>query len=90
VDALGEQHRLFEPPLDVAAQFFDEPPDCRRVGVDRLAEQLEIDGECDEVLVYAIVQIAFDPAAVGIGGEYEPLPRCPQLLDLDAQSIKLA
>ena len=89
VDALREQHRLVEPSLDVATHLFEEPPGRREIGVHRLSEELQIDRERDEELVYAVVKITLDAAAVGIRGDDEPFPRLAQRLDLDAQSIEL-
>ena len=90
IDALREQHRLVEPPLDVANHLLDEPPGRLGIRGRRLSEELEIDGERDEQLMDAIVKIALDAAAVGIRGDDQPFPRCAQRLDLDAQSIELA
>ena len=42
-----------------------------------------------KVLMHTAVQITLDRAAVGIGGQDEPLSCCAQLLDLDPQSIEL-
>ena len=36
------------------------------------------------------MQSALDAAAFGVGGQGEPHPRCPQLLDLAAQSLDLS
>jgi len=36
------------------------------------------------------VQGALDAAALGIGGDGEPLTRCTQLRDLEAQRIELS
>jgi hypothetical protein len=41
------------------------------------------------VLLRALVQITFDPAAVGIGSENEPRPGRAQLGDLGAQVFEL-
>ena len=40
------------------------------------------------MLLHAVVQVALDAAAVGIGGQDEPLPGCAQLFDLDAQPVE--
>ena len=90
IDALRKPHRLVEPPLDVATHLFEDSPGRRGIGVHRLSEELEIDRERDEQLMYAIVKVALDAAAVGIRGDDEPFPRCAQRLDLDPQSIELA
>ena len=74
VDALREQHRLVEPSLDVAPHVVEESPGRRQVEVQGLFEELQIDRECDEKLVYAVVQVTLDAAAVGIRGGDEPCP----------------
>ena len=40
------------------------------------------------MLLHAVVELPLDPAAVGIGGQDEPLPRRAQLLDLEAQPVE--
>ena len=40
----------------------------RRVGVEQLAGQPELDGHRDEVLLGAVVEVALDPAAALVGG----------------------
>ena len=40
------------------------------------------------MLLHALVQVALDPAAVGIGGQDEPLPGRAQLRDLEAQPVE--
>ena len=43
------------------------------IGVRQPARKLEVDGKRDQVLLRTVVEIALDPATVGIGGEDEPL-----------------
>jgi hypothetical protein len=40
------------------------------------------------VLLHALVQVTLDSAAVGIGGQDEPLPGSAQLRDLEAQPVE--
>ena len=61
------------------------PPQDRRPPT---ARELQVDGERDQVLLHAVVEVALDAAAVGIGGQDEPLPGRAQLLDLEAQPVE--
>ena len=54
-----------------------------------MSGKLQVDRECDQVLLYAVVELTLDLASVGIRGDNEPLERCAQLLDLDAQLLEL-
>jgi hypothetical protein len=49
---------------------------------------LEVDRERHELLLHARVQVALDPAPVGIGGQDQPFSRRAQLLDLQAEPIE--
>ena len=40
------------------------------------------------MLLHAVVQVALDLAALGVGGQDEPLPRRAQLRDLEAQPVE--
>jgi hypothetical protein len=40
------------------------------------------------VLLRAVVEVALDPAAFGIGGRDEPRARRPELADLEAQPVE--
>src|SRR5581483_2583366 len=68
----------------------EQPPQGLRIGVGELPRQLEIDRERDEVLRGAVVEIALDPAALGVRGGDDPRPRRPQLLDREAQLLQCA
>jgi hypothetical protein len=47
-----------------------------------------VDGEPDEVLLYALVEITFDGAALGVGGLDEPLAGRLQLGELEAKPVE--
>ena len=60
---------------------------CGGIAVDQAAGLLQLDREPDQVLLRAVVELALDPAAVGIGGQYEPGPRRAQLIGLAAKLL---
>jgi len=68
----------------------EDSPGRRGIGVHCLSEELEIDRKRDEQLMYAIVKVTLDAAAVGVSGDNEPFPRLAQRLDLDPKSLELA
>lgn len=69
--------------------LFEERLRGRRILVHQLAGKLQVDRECDEVLLRPLVQVKLDPAAVGIGSKNEPRPGRAQLGDLGAQPLEL-
>jgi hypothetical protein len=74
VDGLRELGTLVERSLHVAFQIAKERRDCCRIGARRLDGELEVDREPDQVLLDALVQLAFDPAVVGIGCQDQTFP----------------
>ena len=58
--------------------------------VDELPSLLQLDRERDEALLRAVMELALDPAAIGCGGQHQPLPRRTQLLDLRILQPRLA
>ena len=84
VDPLREARRLVEGVLHVAADLLEERLCGGGIGVERGLRELEPHGERHQVLLHAAVQLALDPAAVGIGGADEPCPRRAQLGELRA------
>ena len=66
VDAAGEVAQLDERLLGLAVRLRDEPLGVHRVlGGPRAAERHR---ECDEPLLRAVVEVALDPAPLGVGG----------------------
>ena len=59
-----------------------------RVG--ELACQLEVDGEGDQTLLSAVMQVALDPPAEGVGGPNHARSRRAELLDLKTQLLERA
>ena len=88
VDPVRELRRLVQRLLHVAPHLVEERLRRGGIGVRQLARELQVDRERDQVLLRAVVEVALDPAAVGIGGQDEPLPGRAQLLDLEAQPVE--
>jgi hypothetical protein len=44
------------------------------------ARESESDADRDEALLYAVVEVAFDPAPFGVAGDDDPRPRLPKLM----------
>ena len=59
-------------------------PDQVRV-VGRFGQQAELDGQRDQLLLGAVVQVPLDPAAFGVLGPGQPAPGREQLLDRGPQ-----
>jgi hypothetical protein len=86
---LGQPCRVVQRLLQVALHFFEERLGGRRIRVHQWAGELQLDGERDEVLLRALVEVTLDPPAVGIGSKNEPRPGRAQLGNLGAQPLKL-
>ena len=71
MDSLRELSRLLERLLHVAPHLFEQRLGSCRVGLRQPDRELEVDRERDQVLLHAVVQLAFDPAPVGVGREDE-------------------
>ena len=72
MNSLRELSRLLEGLLHVSPHLFEERPGPCRVGLGQPDRELEVDRERDQVLLHPVVQLAFDPAPVGVGREDEP------------------
>ena len=59
-DPLRKPSRLVQRALNVAPHLFQEHLRRQRIGVRQLVRVLKVDGERDEVLLHALVQIMFD------------------------------
>ena len=67
--------RLVEGLLHVQLQLLQEPFRRRWVGGSQPDGELHVDGQCDQVLLDAIVQLVLDGTAVVLGREDEALSR---------------
>jgi hypothetical protein len=72
MNSLRKLSRLLEGLLHVFPHLFEECLGSCRVGLGQPDRELEVDRKRDQVLLHAVVQLAFDPAPVGVGREDEP------------------
>ena len=59
-----------------------------RVVGDDVAGQAEVDGQGDQVLLGAVVEVALDPAPLGVAAGDDPGPRLAQVVGLLAQLVE--
>lgn len=88
MDLLCELHRLVERLLHVASQLVEKLLGGGRITVHQSAGELQVDGQGDEVLVHAIVEVALDRATIVVSGLDETLPGSAQVRDLAAQALE--
>ena len=79
MDALGEPSRLLQRLLHVGPISSRSAFACG-IGIRRPFDELKVDRERDQVLLHAVVQLAFNPPPVGVGRQHEPLPRRAELV----------
>ncbi len=58
--------------LHVAANLVEELLGRGRIDIDEPASELQVDGHAHQLLLRTVVQLAFEVAAVGIGGPGDP------------------
>ncbi len=85
MDPVCQPARLFERLLHVPTQVTEARPCGLGIDAEHLAEELELDGERDELLLDAAMQLALECAKIGVRGEHEPFARRAQPRDLRAQ-----
>src|SRR5437868_3394099 len=83
VNALRQLSHTFQRLAHVVPDPLEQFLRLAGVGVGELAGQLEVDGERNEVLLNAVVQIALDPAALGVRRCDHARSRGAKLLDLN-------
>ena len=79
MDAARQLPQLLERARQLVAGRGDEQLGGGRVGVDPAPRQPQLQGERDEPLLRAVVQVALDPAALGVPGRHQALARGAQL-----------
>ena len=89
VDAVGEVAQLLDRRPGRARPAARASP-CRAAGVvgDDVLGQAQVHGQRHQVLLGAVVQVALDPAALGVAGRDDAGPRFAQLVGLLAQLIQ--
>jgi hypothetical protein len=81
VDAAGQVAQVFQRSGGVCFELAEDRPGLGRICGDGGLGQLEFDGQGDQVLLGAVVDIAFQPAPRLVLRGDQPLPRGPQVLD---------
>ena len=85
MDAGGEVAQLADRRLRVGERAVDQLAGAGRVGVEALARELQLDHQRHEPLLRAVVEVAAEPAALGVARVDEPRPRRAQRLQPRAQ-----
>src|SRR6185437_11713900 len=73
VDTAGQRAQVLQRRAELRLEVRDGRPDLVRV-TGQLGEQAELDGQRDELLLGAVVQVPLDPAAFGVLGPDQPAP----------------
>ena len=88
MDAARQLAQLLDGELGLLARLRDELRGRVRIAVDPRLGEPERDGHGDEPLLRAVVQIALDPAPLGVGGGDDPLARGAQIVHPVAQHAR--
>ena len=88
VDAVGQLAQLLDGQLHVVGQLAEHLAGPVRVFGHDVAGQAQVDGQRHQVLLGAVVQVAFDPAAFGVPAGDDAGPRFAQLVRLLAQRVQ--
>jgi hypothetical protein len=75
VDAVREVPQLLGGLPDVAAEFREQDPGLAGVVLGQFAGQAHLDRQGGEPLLGAVVEVALDPAPLGVGHGHDPGPR---------------
>ena len=86
VDAVGELAKLVDGPLQLGGGLV-EAANSVRVGLwaQLRAQQPQPEQQADESLLCPVVEVALEPATLGVAGLDDPRPRSPQSLLLRPQ-----
>ena len=79
-DAVGQRTQFGDGGTDIVPQGAQDLPGHRRIVGDGVVGKAEVHGQRHQVLLGPVVEISFDPAALGVGGGHQPDPGGPQLL----------
>lgn len=83
----SQSPHLVERFVDVATDLLKERLQSSGVRIGQTLGKLEIDGEPDQALLRAVVELALDAAALRVCSRGQPRTGCPELLDLEAQVV---
>ena len=85
VDAAGQLAQLGGRRRELGHRLVEQLAGHLRVGVELAARQAQVHGERHQPLLGAVVEVALDPAPLGVAGVDDAGARGAQLLDLGAQ-----
>ena len=88
VDAVGERPQLVDRVTHVGAERGEHLWCGGRVLGDLVGGEAQVDGECDEVLLGAVVEVAFDPPPLGVRRRHQTHARGTQLVVGLAQVVE--
>ena len=74
VDAVGQAPQFIRCLPDIGAEFREEVPGLASVAFGELGGQAQLDGQGGEPLLGAVMKVALDPAALGVGRGHDPGP----------------
>ena len=80
MDAAGQLAQLGEPAGEIVLRRGQNLPCGPRVALELLADHAQPEGDRDESLLSAVVQVALEPRALGVADLDEARPRCGELL----------
>jgi hypothetical protein len=83
-----EARRLLERVLNLSTQVVQDLRGRRCITADELAGELDVDGERDEPLLQAVVQLTLERPAIRVVGAGLAVSRCANVVDLEAQPIE--
>ena len=84
VDPAGQGAQVIEGRAEPGPQLAGKLPDFGGI-FGGVVEQGELDGERDQLLLGAVVQVALDLLPLGVLGLHQPPPRRPQIIDAGLQ-----
>ena len=85
MQAAGELAELFERLLEVVADALEHRLGRGRVVAQGFLGHPQVEGEGDEALLGAVVQVPFEAPPLGDAGFHDPCARVPHLVELGAQ-----
>ena len=88
MDAARQLAQLLDRELGLLAGLGDQLGRARRIALELRLGEPEREGHGDETLLGAVVEIALDPPALGVGGVDDALPRVAQVVHALAQRAR--
>ena len=85
MEPAGELAELFERELEVFADAVEHRFRGRRVVVQGFLGHAQVEGEGDEALLGAVVEVAFESPPLGVGGVHDARARVSGLRELGSQ-----